>query len=71
MKKKPISFDKVRTTLTALVKDLEATYDQCVERQYETTGEEHAWAKADKSKYDYLLDALYEIIYRLEDWQQI
>lgn len=71
MAKKPISFEKVRTTLTTLVKEVEEAYDQCVERQYETTGEARAWAKADKAKYDYLHDALYEIIYRLEDWQQI
>lgn len=69
---KPIGFDKILETLKALTEKVDVGYDEMSTLQFEAKTEDgRSLAKADKNRYGYISNILWELIYQLEEWQQI
>lgn len=69
---KPISFDKILETLKALTEKVDVGYDEMYILQFEAKTEDgRSLAKSDKNRYGYISNILWELIYQLEEWQQI
>lgn len=66
---KPISFDKILETLKVLTEKVDDGYDKMYTLQFEAKTEDgRSWANADKNRYGYISNILWELIYQIEEW---
>lgn len=69
---KKATLETIHKALCAVREDCDKLYDELIDKQLAAkTHEDAIWAKCDKERFSWISETLSDIIYRLEEWQQI